>query len=122
MGNSISSGGGDLTIKGSAVAVGDGARASVGGAATSGEDAVEALRAALADLIERVRSVSGELADPEDVVATTDRVEAELAAPQPRWRRIWQLLRYLGPGVASLTALANEVGALETAVEAILPH
>ncbi|MDH6125902.1 hypothetical protein [Kitasatospora sp. GP82] len=121
MGNSIHTGGGDLTIKQSAVALGDGASASIG-SAPAPEDTVAALRASLAELVEQVRAAAGQLADPQDAVETADRVETELAAPEPKWRRIWQLLRYLGPGVASLTTLATNVQTLETAVEAILPN
>jgi hypothetical protein len=120
VGNSFNSKG---NIEGSAIAVGDHASASiVSGPGQSADPAVEALRSELLKLVERLRVIAGELDDSDGVADTADEVESELAVPTPRWRRVLGLLRGVGPSVAALTGLANDVRTLETAVEAMLPN
>ncbi|MER7672052.1 hypothetical protein ABTY61_26845 [Kitasatospora sp. NPDC096128] len=114
---------GKLTITDSAVAIGAHSRAtnSVGAARDDSPEEAE-LRAELARLVERLRGIADELADRETVSGAADAVAEELAAPATRWQRIKDVLGRVAPSVAALTQLATDVGRLEAAAEALIPH
>jgi len=116
---------GTMNITNSAVAVGKNASAAttVNQAASASLDDSE-LRSALAELVMRLRAVAGELAGPDQGVVTeaADEVAAELTEPSPRWARIREALRRVGPAVTALVNLAADVARITEAINPLLPR
>ena len=112
---------GNINFTDSAVAFGAHANASYT-AAPAAPGVEDELRAELAKLAARLRSVSGELADRDLVTEAADEVDQELALPATGWQRILDALRRAGPAVASLARLATDVASIESAVQSMIPH
>ncbi|MFE2996161.1 hypothetical protein ACFXG4_14225 [Nocardia sp. NPDC059246] len=112
--------GGDVTMTGSALAGRDAhvVQAGPGAAVTVASDPA-AIRRALLDLAEQIRSGETDLPDRDDIADTVDRAATEVAQERPNRTYLAGLMQAVGRAVETVGSLARAVTAIQGAIDGL---
>jgi hypothetical protein len=113
--------GGSATVNAGAIAVGPGAQAhgSQMNVAGPAADSIEALREAIAALVEQLRASPPGVEDPAALVQIAESVQVEAAKERPNKGIISGLLGALVAGAGGVATIANAVTAIQHAVSVL---
>jgi hypothetical protein len=113
--------GGSATVNAGAIAAGPGARAYARDSNVAGPaaDSVEALREAIADLVEQLRASPPGVEYPAALVQIAESVQLEAAKERPNKGMISGLLGAIVAGAGGVATIANAVTAIQHAVSVL---
>jgi hypothetical protein len=114
--------GGSATVHAGAIAAGPGARAYARDSNLAGPtaDSIEALREAIAALIEQLRASPPGIDNPGALVQIAESVKLEAAKERPNKGIISRLLGAILAGAGGVATIADAVTAIQHAVSALL--
>ncbi|APB00179.1 hypothetical protein [Nocardia seriolae] len=112
--------GGDVTMTGSALAGRDAqvVHADHGAAVTVASEPA-AIRRALADVADQIRSAATALPNHADLAETVEQAAAEVARERPNRTILSALMQAVGRGVGAAGDLARSVTAIQTAIDGL---
>jgi hypothetical protein len=113
--------GGSATVHAGAIAAGPGARAYArdSNVAEPASDTIEALREAIAALIEQLRASPPGLEEPAALVQIAESVQLEAAKERPNKGVISGLLGAIAAGAGGVAAIADAVTAIQHAISVV---